>query len=80
MDESRQLEVRALGSVAYGILAVRSLLPPTQREFADVAARTGIRYARANRLPFADGSVEVLYTSGELDLWERAEESAYVEG
>lgn len=53
--------------------AVRHLLPTIQRAFADVAAQNGIRHARAGRLPFADGSVEVLYSSHMLEHLDQRE-------
>ncbi len=45
----------------------RALLLRANREFVELAARGDIRFGRASRIPLADGSVEVLYSSHMLE-------------
>lgn len=64
--------------LALSLLQRARLVSAEQRAFAQVARERGIAFAEARKLPLADASVEVLYTSHMLEHLSRDEARAFL--
>jgi SAM-dependent methyltransferase len=61
------------------VLSETRILPTSSREFARIANRDGIRYANASaRIPSADNSVDVVYSSHMFEHLDRREARAFL--
>ena len=77
LDNSLSVKL-ASHRILAGVLGALGLVGKQQRIFIARAKALGVRWARAERLPFEDGSVALLYTSHMLEHLSRPEASRFL--